>query len=54
MESSALYGLSQMMGHQALTICVIIANRVTEQFSSDYQPYMLKLIKQTLDRLVAD
>lgn len=54
MESSALYGLSQMMGHQALTICVIIANRVTEQFSSNYQPYMLKLIKQTLDRLAED
>ena len=52
MESSALYGLSRLMGHNALTICVIIANRVTEKFSDDYQPFMKKLIQQTLDRLV--
>jgi uridine phosphorylase len=53
MESSALYGLSRLMGHNALTICVIIANRVTEQFSDNYHPYIKKLIQQTLDRLVA-
>ncbi|MDA3942162.1 MAG: nucleoside phosphorylase [Bacteroidetes bacterium] len=53
MESSALYGLSRLMGHNALTICVIIANRVTEKFSGNYQPFMKKLIQQTLDRLVA-
>ncbi len=52
MESSALYGLSRMLGHEALTVCVIIANRVNEEFAGDYQPYMEKLIKQTLDRLV--
>jgi uridine phosphorylase len=54
MESSALYSLSRMMGHEALTVCVIIANRITEQFSSEYHPYMRKLILQTLDRLAAD
>ena len=53
MESSALYGLSRMLGHQALTICAIIANRVTEKFSSDYKPFMDKLIQTTLDRLVS-
>ncbi len=52
MESSALYGLSNMLGHDALTICVIIANRVTEKFAGDYQMHMDKLIKTTLDRLV--
>ncbi len=51
MESSALYGLSKMLGHEALTICAIIANRVSEKFAGDYQPYMDKLIRQTLDRL---
>lgn len=51
MESSALYGLSRMLGHEALTICLIIANRVTEKFSGNYQPSMEKLIQQTLDRL---
>lgn len=52
MESSALYGLSSMLGHDALTICVIIANRVTEKFSGNYHPFMEKLIKNTLDRIV--
>jgi uridine phosphorylase len=51
MESSALYGLSKMLGHDAITICAIIANRVSEQFAGDYQPHMDKLIRQTLDRL---
>ncbi len=51
MESSALYGLSMLLGHDALTICLVIANRVTEKFSSDYHPFMERLIKNTLDRL---
>ncbi|PKP50324.1 MAG: phosphorylase [Bacteroidetes bacterium HGW-Bacteroidetes-1] len=53
MESSALYGLSRLLGHEALTICVIIANRVTEQFGGNYQPHMETLIKNTLNRLVS-
>jgi uridine phosphorylase len=51
METSALYGLSRMLGHEALTICLIIANRITEVFLPDYKPYMEKLIQNTLDRL---
>ncbi len=51
MESSALYGLGKMMGHNCLTICVAIANRVTEKFSTDYHPYMRKLVLTTLERL---
>jgi uridine phosphorylase len=51
MESSALYGLGKMMGHNCLTICVAIANRVTEKFSTDYHPYVKKLVVNTLERL---
>ena len=51
MESSALYGLGKMMGHRCLTICAVIANRVSEKFCSDYHPYIDKLIPNTLDRL---
>ncbi|MDP3463076.1 MAG: nucleoside phosphorylase [Bacteroidales bacterium] len=50
MESSALYGLSRMLGHEALTICVMIANRVTEKFAGDYRPFMEKLIINTLNK----
>ena len=51
MESSALYGLGKMMGHNCLTICTVIANRVSEKFAIDYHPYVEKLIKNTLERL---
>jgi uridine phosphorylase len=51
MESSAIYGLSKMLGHQALTVCLIIANRVTGQANENYRPEMQKLIKKVLDNL---
>lgn len=53
MESSALYGLGKMMGHHCLTLCVAIANRVTEKFATDYHPYVQKLVVNTLERLAA-
>ncbi|MBT3384033.1 MAG: nucleoside phosphorylase [Prolixibacteraceae bacterium] len=51
MESSAIYGLSKMLGHKALTICLIIANRVTLNANQDYRDEMKKLIKKVLSRL---
>lgn len=51
MESSAIYGLSRMLGHDALTICAVIANRYNKQYSKDYHPVVKKLIKIVLDRL---
>jgi uridine phosphorylase len=51
MESSAIYGLSKMLGHQALTVCLITANRVTGQANENYRPEMKKLIKTVLDKL---
>lgn len=42
-----------MMGHNCLTICAVIANRVSEKFCTDYHPYVEKLVKTTLDRLSA-
>ena len=43
MESSALYGLSALLGHKALTICLVIGNRVTGEFVQDYKPLMSDL-----------
>lgn len=51
METSALYGLGKMLGHKALTACVIIANRTTKNFSKNYQPAMKKLIKHVLTKI---
>jgi uridine phosphorylase len=50
MESSALYALSALLGHKALTICLVIGNRVSGEFVQDYKPLMtelaLKVFKQ--------
>jgi uridine phosphorylase len=51
MESSAIYGLSKLMGHKALTICAIIANRVTLEANENYQPVMKKLVEYILEKL---
>jgi uridine phosphorylase len=51
METSALYGLSALMGHQALTVCLAIANRATGQFSEDYKPHMDRLIRLVLEKV---
>ncbi len=52
MESSALYGLSNMLGHKAATICLIIANRVNKTYLDDYKQKIGGLIKFVLDKLV--
>lgn len=51
MESSAIYGLSKMLGHEALTVCLIIANRVTKSANENYRKVMLSLIQQVLNKL---
>lgn len=43
MESSAIYGLSALLGHKALTICAVIGNRVTGDFLQDYKPIIREL-----------
>lgn len=53
METSSLYGLCSMLGHQAATVCVIIANRYAKQYSKDYHPAVGKLIDQTLERMTS-
>jgi len=51
MECSAIYGLSALLGHKAVTICVIIANRIAGKFSKDYNIPMKKLIEHILNSL---
>ncbi len=51
METSALYALSILLGHRAMTVCDIIANRITGEFSPDYKSSMKKLLWLMLDRI---
>ncbi|PCH71217.1 MAG: phosphorylase [Bacteroidales bacterium] len=51
MESSAIFGLSAMLGHESVAVCAIIANRINKNASKDYQPTIKRLIKTVLNRL---
>jgi len=51
MESSALAGLSKLMGHKAMTVCTIIANRVAHHANSNYKNSIKDLIEIVLDRI---
>ena len=51
MECSALYGLGNILGHHPLTICLVIANRVTGQFLDSYHDRMEMLCRTVLDRI---
>ncbi len=51
METSALYGLGKLLGHNCLTACVIIANRVRKEFTKDYKKSVELLIENSLERL---
>jgi len=53
MESSAIYGLCRSMGHQCVSLNVIVANRVAQKFSSDSNKAVEALIKHSIE-LLAD
>lgn len=51
METAAIYGLSALLGHQALSLNAIIANRANGTFSEDPYKAVDALIAYTLDKL---
>ena len=53
MESSALYGLSAALGHDAITLCIGIANRIMGRIVEDYHPYISRLIEEVLHAITA-
>ncbi|WP_407557534.1 nucleoside phosphorylase [Winogradskyella sp. 4-2091] len=52
METSVIYGLSKLLGHEALSLNAIIANRANGDFSKDPKKTVEKLIKYALERIV--
>ena len=52
METSALYGLSAAMGHDALTVCLVIAHRFLKTANFDYHDQMNELIEKVLKNLI--
>lgn len=51
MESSAIFAIGKALGHQCATICLGIANRPNNQFSTGYESKMQELIEYVLDRI---
>lgn len=51
METSALYGLSAMLGHHACTVCAVIGNRFSNTFSNDYKKAVENLVSTVLQRI---
>lgn len=51
MESSALAGLSSLLGHKAMTCCMVVANRYAKEINTEYKSSIDGLIKTVLDRI---
>lgn len=52
MESAPLQGLSRLMGHKAMTVCSIIANRYNTDANPNYKTAVRDLVATVLDRLL--
>lgn len=52
METSAIYGLSKLLGHKALTVNAVIANRRRSEFSADHQASEKNMIEWVLERII--
>lgn len=51
MESSALEGMARMLGHKAMTVCLVVANRYSKSMFTDYHGSMEGLVRTVLDRI---
>lgn len=51
METSAYYGMARLLGHEAISVNAIIANRIKNKFAKDPQKAVQSLIKKVLDRI---
>ena len=51
MESSALAGLATLMGHKAVTVCMVIANRLAKEANASYKNTIDGLIEKVLERI---
>lgn len=51
MESSALAGLAALLGHKAVTVCLVIAHRLFKEANVDYNKKMEELIRIVLERI---
>lgn len=53
METSGIYGMSKLLGHKAISMNAVLANRATGEFTKDPSALADGLIEYTLDRIVS-
>lgn len=51
MEGSCIAGLGLLMGHKAMTVCCVIAQRKIEAANTDYKPRIKQLVQTVLERI---
>ncbi len=51
MESACLQGMARLLGHRAMTVCCIIAERRANKSNPDYKPAVRRLVETVLDRI---
>lgn len=51
MESACLQGMAKLLGHRAMTVCCIIAERRANDANTDYKPFVKRLVETVLDRI---
>ena len=54
MESSAMYALARLLGHEALAICLVIANRINKNTTRNYRDHIKNLIEYVLNKIAVD
>ncbi len=52
MESSAIFGLGKLLGHECLSVNVVVANRVTQQYSKDGNAAVEKMIEIAIEKII--
>lgn len=51
MEGSAIAGLAQHLGHEAITVCCAIAHRYLKDANTDYKPKVAELVQLVMDKM---
>ena len=51
MEGSAIAGLARLLGHKAMTVCMVIANRRAKEANTGYKNSIDNLIKKVVERI---
>ena len=51
MEGSAIAGLSRLLGHKAMTVCMVIANRRAKEANTGYKNSIDNLIEKVVERI---